>query len=169
MTEPALTTLYTIGHSDRAVDDLVTLLARYDIARLVDVRSQPYSRWVPQFNRENLARALRGAGIEYLHMGETLGGRPADPALYATPGELERPDYDRVAATPAFQEALAHLVALAAERVTVVMCSEGDHRHCHRALLLAPALCARGLRVCHILLDGDTVDHVEAPRQLGLF
>lgn len=162
------TTIYTIGHSDHTVDDLIALLTRHAIARLVDVRSQPYSRWVPQFNRESLARALLGAGITYLHMGETLGGRPADPALYDPNGRDERPDYDRVAATPAFREALAHLAQLAADGATVVMCSEGDHRHCHRALLLAPALRARGLRVLHILPDGDAVEHVDPPRQLAL-
>jgi len=124
---------------------------------------------VPQFNRENLGCALREAGIEYLHPGDTLGGRPTDPALYATPDEQEPPAYDRVAATPFFREALARLVARATERVTIIMCSEGDHRHCHRALLLAHALCARGVRVCHISPDGGTVDHVEAPRRFGLF
>lgn len=168
MADSAPIIVYTIGHSDRAVDDLIALLERYGVTRLVDVRTQPYSRWVPQFNRENLARALREAGIEYLHMGETLGGRPADPALYAA-GEQERPDYDLVAATPVFQEALGRLVAMAAESVTVVMCSEGDHRHCHRALLLAPALRASGLCVRHILPDGGAVEHSDAPRQLGLF
>jgi len=161
-------TIYTIGHSDHTADELIALLERHGIARLVDVRSQPYSRWAPQFNRENLARALMDAGIEYLHMGEPLGGRPADPTLYAAAGEQERPDYDRVAATPIFREALDRLVALAAERVTVVMCSEGDHRHCHRALLLAPALRALGVCVRHILPDGGVVEHVDAPRQLGL-
>lgn len=169
MTERASPIIYTIGHSDRTVDDLIDLLRRYGVARLVDVRSQPYSRWVPQFNRENLARALTAAGLEYVHMGDTLGGRPADPSLYAAPGEQERPDYERMAATAAFQEGVTRLVSLAAERTTVVMCSEGDHRHCHRALLLAPALCTQGLSVRHILSDGGVVEHVEAPRQLGLF
>ncbi len=169
MGECASTIIYTIGHSDRTVDDLIALLERYDVTRLVDVRSQPYSRWVPQFNRENLARALREAGLEYLHMGDTLGGRPADPALYAAPGEQERPDYERVAATAGFQEAITRLVDLASEYPTIVMCSEGDHRHCHRALLLAPALRAHGLCVRHIQPDGGIVEHVDAPRQLGLF
>lgn len=168
MTEDESITIYTIGHSDRSVDDLLALLTRFSITRVVDVRSQPYSRWVPQFNREPLARALNHAGLEYLHMGEALGGRPADPALYDTSTGDERPDYERVAATPAFQDGVARLVELATEATTVVMCSEGDHRHCHRALLLAPALRAHGLCVHHILPDGGVVGHVDAPRQLGL-
>jgi uncharacterized protein (DUF488 family) len=172
MAERRPITIYTIGHSDHPVADLIALLQRYGVTRLVDVRSQPYSRWAPQFNRENLAQALREAGLEYLYMGDTLGGRPADPALYAAPGEQERPNYARLAATTAFQEALARLVAppqaAAAERVTAVMCSEGDHRHCHRALLLAPALRALGVGVRHILPDGGIAEHVDAPRQLSL-
>jgi len=84
-------TIHTIGHGDRTIEDFIDLLRRYGIALVVDVRSQPYSRWVPQFNRELLIHDLHHAGIKYHFMGNTLGGRPADPSLYDT--EEDRIDY----------------------------------------------------------------------------
>jgi uncharacterized protein (DUF488 family) len=159
--------IYTIGHSDHTTAAFVDLLRRHAITRVVDVRSQPYSRWAPQFNRETLARDLEDAGIAYRFMGDALGGRPGDPALY-DPGQ-ERPDYERLAQTPAYLLGIDQLLELAdSERVTV-MCGEGDHRHCHRHLLVAQTLLARGARVLHIQPDGHTVEGERVARQLSLF
>ena len=137
------------------------------------MRSQPYSRWTPQFNRETLARALEQAGIRYLFLGDCSAGAPAIPSLYQAAAEDEahgpRPDYARMAAQPAFQEGLRKLVDLAAQLRTAMMCSEGDHEHCHRALLITPQLLARGVRVIHIQPDGNTVEAQEKPKQLSLF
>jgi len=138
-------TLYTIGHSDHTLEALIELLRGARVNMVADVRSRPYSRWVPQANRETLARALEKAGITYIFLGDALGGRPEDPALYS-PGEAEasaklasRSDYARLAATPAFQAGLERLIALARRGVVAIMCSEGDYHHCHRAALITPA------------------------------
>lgn len=160
-------TVYTIGHSDHAVEDFIALLRRYDIALLVDVRSQPYSRWVHQFNRELLIRDLQNAGIKYRYMGNALGGRPTDPSLY-DPGE-ERPDYRRLEETPEYQAGIGKLLELAQDVPTVVMCSEGDHRYCHRHLLITQTLLGRCVCVHHIQPDGTTVPGSLIPRQLSLF
>lgn len=159
--------LYTIGHSDHELAAFIALLREHAIARLVDVRSQPYSRWQPQFNREALAPALRAAGIEYASAGETLGGRPADPALY-NPG-AERPDYERMAETPLYQGGIEQLLEAAQTARTAIMCSEGDPSHCHRHLLITQTLVARGVRVLHILPDGDLLEGELIPQQLTLF
>lgn len=167
------TVVYSIGHSNHQPEVFVALLRQHGIDVLVDVRSQPYSRWAPQFNRETLARALEQAGMHYMFLGDLLGGRPSDPSLYQDAAEDEahgpRPDYARMAAQPAFQEGLRKLVDLAAQRPTAMMCSEGDHEHCHRALLITPQLLARGARVIHIQPDGSTVEAQEEPKQLSLF
>ena len=166
--------IYTIGHSDHSTRDLIALLKRHRIACVIDVRSQPYSRWVPQANRETLARALEEAGLTYLFMGDSLGGRPSDPTLYEPdPADGDpvaaRPDYDRLAATPAFQTGLERLLDLARTASVAMMCSEGDHRHCHRSLLITPHLLARDVRVVHIRPDGTTVEARPEPKQLSLF
>jgi uncharacterized protein (DUF488 family) len=159
--------IHTIGHSDHAVEEFIDLLKHRDITLVVDVRSQPYSRWVHQFNRELLVRDLQDAGFDYHFMGDALGGRPDNASLY-DPGE-ERPDYQRVEQTPVYQAGIDRLLELAREGRVVVMCSEGDHRHCHRHLLLAQTLLERGVRVLHIQPDGTTVAGSQIPRQLSLF
>ena len=159
--------IYTIGHSDHTIPAFVDLLRKFDIALLVDVRSQPYSRWTPQFNREDLAHDLQEAGIAYRSMGDSLGGRPADRALY-DPG-AERPDYELLAQTPAYQDGIARLLDLAREQPLVVMCSEGDYHQCHRHKLITQTLLERGVDVQHIQPDGTTAAGEIIPQQLSLF
>jgi uncharacterized protein (DUF488 family) len=159
--------VYTIGHSDHTVAAFVDLLRQHEIALVVDVRSQPYSRWAPQFSRETLARDLQEAGIGYRFMGDALGGRPTDPALY-DPGQ-ESPNYQRVEQTPAYQAGIDGLLDLARSGRVAIMCGEGDHRHCHRHLLIAQTLLARSLRVLHIQPDGRVVEGERVVQQLSLF
>jgi uncharacterized protein (DUF488 family) len=163
----ALTTIYTIGHSDHDLDHFVALVQGQGVDTVVDVRSQPYSHWVPAFNRETLRGALEAAGLTYVFMGDALGGRPGDLSLYDSDGLV--PNYERVAATPAFQAGIEALVRLAGEATVVIMCSEGDHHQCHRARLITPALLALDVRVTHVLPDGRTVDAGPELKQLALF
>ena len=159
--------IYSIGHSDHTIEAFLDLLRQQMVAVIVDVRSQPYSRWAAQFNRENLARDLEAAGIRYVFMGDSLGGRPADPAFYGA-GQ-ERPDYERLAQSPVYQVGIEQLLELAEAEQVAVMCSEGDHHKCHRALLITPTLLERGARVFHIRPDGTVIEAQPEARQLGLF
>jgi uncharacterized protein (DUF488 family) len=158
--------LYSIGHSDHSVEAFLDLLRRHEIAVVVDVRSQPYSQWVPQFNRESLARDLEAAGVCYVFMGDSLGGRPADRALY-DPGQ-EYPDYDRVARSAAFQAGIEQLLERSATERLAIMCSEGDYHKCHRHKLITPTLLERGARVFHIRPDGTDIEAQPEPQQLTL-
>jgi uncharacterized protein (DUF488 family) len=160
--------IYSIGHSDHDSETFISLLQSHGITTVVDVRTHPYSRWVPQANRETLAQVLEAAGITYTFMGEALGGRPSDPGLYGGSAG-ERPDYERVAATPRFQEGIRRLLALTGSGTIAIMCSEGDHHHCHRSLLITPTLLERQVRVIHIRPDGETVEARPEPKQLSLF
>ncbi|MEE8391644.1 MAG: DUF488 domain-containing protein [Anaerolineae bacterium] len=159
--------VYTVGHSDHTTKAFVDLLHRHEITLVVDVRSQPYSRWTHQFNRETLSHDLVDAGLVYQFMGASLGGRPVDPTLY-DPGQ-EHPDYGRVEQTGVYQAGIDRLLELAQTEQVVVMCSEGDHRHCHRHLLIAQTLLGRGVRVLHIQPDGRTVEGERIAQQLSLF
>jgi len=162
-------TIHSIGHSDHTLEAFLELLRQQGIQQVVDVRSQPYSRWVPAFNRETLARALEEEGISYVYMGDSLGGRPADPALYDPHDSSGRPDYARLAATETFRAGIERLIELAQDRPAAIMCSEGDYRQCHRGLLITPELMARGVRVIHILPDGSAVEARPEAQQLTLF
>jgi len=168
--------IYTIGHSDHTTAAFVDLLREHGVTVVVDVRSQPYSRWSHQFNREVLAHDLERADIVYRFMGDTLGGRPSDPAVYGSvldpevkgsgPGE-GRPDYGRVEQMDVYQAGIAELLELARGERIAVMCSEGDHRHCHRHLLITQTLLTRGVRVRHIQPDGRTVEGERIAQQLS--
>lgn len=157
-------TVLTIGHSNHPADVFVRLLGEHAVTVLVDVRSTPYSRYHPQFNRPTLARTLDGAGIEYVSLGDALGGRPADPGLY----EGGHVRYERVARTAAFRAAVEQVAERARRDRPALMCAERDPLACHRTLLVAPALEERGAAVTHILADGalethdDTMDRLLA-------
>jgi len=157
--------VHTIGHSDHTTAAFADLLRDHGITLVVDVRSQPYSRWASQFNRETLELDLQDAGIAYRFMGDVLGGRPSDPSLY-DPGQ-ERPDYRRIEQTTAYQAGIDQLLDLARTRRVAVMCGEGDHRQCHRHLLITQTLLGRGARVLHIQPDGGTVEGELIPQQLS--
>ena len=154
--------ILTVGHGDLPIERLIGNLRDADVARVVDVRSVPYSRRHPQFNAAAVERAVCEAGIEY-EWEPALGGRPSDPALM-TDG---KPDYDRMAAEDAFREAIDRLVGSSEHKRTALMCSEGDPRQCHRWLLVAPALIERGVEVRHLLKHGAVVG-IEYARQTQL-
>lgn len=148
-------TVFTVGHSVQPVADLLALLRAHDISAVADVRSTPYSRRNSQYNRENLARALRPADIRYVWLGDGLGARPDDPACYVD----GRVSYSRIAETAAFRAAIDRVIEGAARWRIALMCAEKDPAHCHRAGLVAPALVTRGVDVRHILADARLEDH----------
>lgn len=155
--------LWTIGHSAHPAEVLIGLLRRYGIARLVDVRSVPYSRRHSQFRRETLAATLRAAGIDYRHAPDLGGMREAradSPHRGIPPGGFR--GYADHMDTPAFQSALDDLIRTAAVQRTCVMCAEALPEHCHRSML-ADALVARQVRVAHVLTGGEARDHVLRP------
>jgi uncharacterized protein (DUF488 family) len=159
-------TVYTIGHSDHTTGAFLLLLQQHGIALVADVRSQPYSQWAPQFNRETLARDLQAAGIRYVSLGASLGGRPKDRKFY-DPGQ-DHPNYERLASSPEYLAGIDRLLQLAAQERVVILCSEGDFHRCHRGLLITPTLLAHGARVLHITPDGILVDAQAEPKQLSL-
>ncbi len=145
-------TVYTIGHSNRSLEELLQLLQGHGIQRVADVRSYPGSRRNPQFNAQSLAVSLPAAGIEYLPC-KALGGRrtPQKEASanlgWRNPAFRAYADYVQ---TPAFEEALVGLITQVAEKPTALMCAEALPWQCHRSLV-ADALVARGARVLDIM------------------
>lgn len=155
--------LWSIGHSNHPIERFLALLRQHAISTLADVRTAPYSRYSPQFNRDELALSLRDAGIAYVFLGRELGGKPEDPALRGPDG---LPDYDAIEATPLYQDGLARLTGLARDhRRVAFMCSEGDPAHCHREKLVARGLRRHGWTVHHILPDGA----IQATEQRSLW
>lgn len=164
-------TIWTIGHSTHSLDEFLVRLDAEGIEFLVDVRSYPYSRFAPQFNREDLAARVQDHGLRYLFLGEELGGRPAKPEHYDAEGHAL---YGEMACEPSFEEAITRLVQGAQSHRIALMCSEGKPEDCHRRLLVGKVLAERGIALRHLLPDGsaceeDEVKLAAGPSQEALF
>lgn len=154
--------VYTIGHSNHPLEHVVRLLKSRGIEAVGDVRSRPYSRHVPWFNREPFARSLREHHVKYVHLGGQLGGRSDDPGCYVD----GRICYARLSRTDAFQRGLERLVEGSKRYRVALMCAEADPLDCHRTLLIAPRLVAGGVEVAHILPQGGLEPHARAMDRL---
>lgn len=144
-------TIYTLGHSNVPLETLGDLLTQHEITALVDVRSQPYSKYATHFNRESLQPFIENLGLRYVFMGRELGGHPESPMYYDDEGYVR---YDLIAASERFQEGLAKVVRASATLRVALLCSEEDPTHCHRRLLIARVLREQGVAVLHLRGDG---------------
>ena len=151
--------LFTIGHSNRTLGDLLALLRENGVMQLVDVRTLPRSRHNPQFNSDTLAQTLPAQGVSYQHM-PALGGmrKPRSDSINQGWKEEGFRGYADHMQTPEFDVALATLIASAGQQLSAIMCAEALPSHCHRALL-ADALSLRGVEVRHIMGTGKTEVH----------
>lgn len=147
--------LFTIGHGNAEAETFVALLKQYEIEVLIDTRSQPYSRFNPQFNRETLKQTVLAAGIVYVFMGDSIGGRPSGEQYYFPNGKA---DYDLLEQAEFYQAGIARLLDFAAESRVAFMCSEMDYHHCHRYNLITRTLVRRNIEITHILHSGGSVD-----------
>jgi len=140
----------TIGHSTHSLETFVKLLKQHAVTVLADVRSAPYSRFNPQFNKDALERSLKMHDIKYVFLGRELGARSDDRSCY----ENGRVQYARLARTDLFRTGIERVVRGASDYNVALMCAEKDPLECHRALLVARALAGLGIVVQHILADG---------------
>lgn len=156
------TEVLTIGHSTLPYERFLGLLRGANVTAIADVRSAPYSRQFPQFNREDLSNELRADGIAYVFLGKELGGRPSERQFYCD----GIADYERMSRTAEFGKGLERVVEGAKKYRIALMCSERDPLDCHRCLLVGRALAQRGVHVGHILGDGRVVSHSEIEDKL---
>jgi len=157
-------TVYTIGHSNSKLEDVVKLLMENGITILLDVRSQPYSKYAQEFNRRNLEKGNGRFGFEYRFAGDYLGGRPNDKTCY----DNGKVNYDRLAEKDFFKRGINRLIKISKENRTAIMCSEENPKVCHRHNLIAQTLLKKGVEVLHIRHSGK-VERVEVDRWLLLF
>lgn len=155
----AAETIYTIGHSTRTIEEFIEMLKHYGIEQVVDVRTIPRSRKNPQFNRDELEHVLPSVGINYTHL-KSLGGlrRP----MKDSPNGAWRNDsfrgYADYMQTPQFEEAVSHLMEIAANTTTAIMCAETLPWRCHRTLI-ADAMVVRGFSVTEIFDKDKSQPH----------
>jgi uncharacterized protein (DUF488 family) len=155
--------LFTVGHSTHSIDEFIGLLNAHGIGHLVDVRSIPKSRHVPQFNTDALAASLRAAGIEYTHL-KALGGRRHSRKNSINTGwrNTSFRGYADYMATAQFAEGLDALMQVACSTPAVIMCAEAVPWRCHRSLI-ADAMTLKGWNVRDILTTGPAGEHKLTP------
>ncbi len=150
--------IFTIGYGNRETDEFIAILNEHDIDTLVDVRSQPYSRYAPDFCRERLSTILNYSGIEYQFMGNSLGGRPDDSQCYTYSPQRKKKllDAKKCESRDFYQQGIMQLKqALSTGRRIVIMCSELEPHECHRGYVLGKTLDSDEIAVVHIDRDGE--------------
>ena len=155
--------LFTIGHSNRSLEDFASILKAHGIELLADIRTVPKSRHNPQFNRETLAAALPHEGIAYIHV-PALGGlrHPRKDSTNDAWRNASFRGYADYMQTPEFTAALDALLRESSARRTVIMCAESVPWRCHRSLV-ADAATVRGIDVRHIMSETVANPHKLTP------
>ena len=156
-------TLFTVGHSNRSLEELLAVLKAVSIVTLVDVRAEPRSRHNPQFNEESLRAACTRAGIVWHWAGRMLGGlraaRADSPHIALTEGFRGFADHMQ---TDGFRKGAGQLLAMGARGPTAFLCAERLPENCHRSLI-ADYLLLQGARVMHLIEPGEQREHVLNP------
>ena len=166
--------VYTIGHSNLSIEAFVELLKLHDIVHIVDVRSIPYSKYLKDFNRENIENALYSRGIEYRWMGDSLGGKREDK-MNSAGIRMDDAYYE----DPKYRTGMVNLMRKALKKRTAIMCSEENPRKCHRHKIISISLLKRHVPECeklhkitvlHIRSDGrlENAANLYVPVQMGL-
>lgn len=155
--------IYTIGHSTHSAEEFIALLEAYGIKALIDIRTIPRSRHNPQFNKEELARALRRPQVSYTHINDLGGLRKAkkdSPNLgWHNMSFRGFADYMQ---SEKFDAGCIRAIGIAGRRRAALMCAEALPWRCHRSLV-ADALTVRGYRVYHIMSLASAPVHTLTP------
>jgi uncharacterized protein (DUF488 family) len=158
----AVDTVYTVGHSTHSIERFLELLQGAGVTAVADVRSHPFSRFNPQFNRDALTEELRARDIAYVFVGRELGARSNDPTCY----ERGQVQYERLAKTEVFSAGIKRVIAGARKYRVALMCAEKEPLECHRTLLVGRALHDQGVDVAHIHANGAIERYEDAMMRL---
>lgn len=155
--------VYTIGHSTHSIETFLGLLDLHGISAICDVRSSPYSRFNPHFNKDALSKSLHDHGMKYVFLGKELGARSNDPSCYCD----GRVQYGALARTELFRSGIER-VRVGVERgyKMALMCAEKDPLDCHRTVLVSRNLEYEGFNIIHILSAGSLETQAEAAERL---
>lgn len=158
--------IHTIGYAAHTVESFIAALEKFSITAIADVRSQPYSKFKPEFNREKLKKVLINKRIEYVFLGDNIGARIKAPECYKN-GQV---DYELMSKHPLFQEGIARLLKGMENFSIALMCAERDPINCHRTILICKHLKKYQIQINHIIDANTFENHTETEfRLLKLF
>ena len=155
--------VFTIGHSAHDIDYFIGLLKKHEVNCLIDVRSQPYSRFVDQFNKDRLSSDLKSHKILYKHFKKEFGAKRTNPSLLDTDNKV---DFDEVRKSAEFKQGIQRLKkALDLGYTVALMCSEANPFDCHRFSMISYQL-SKEVEVRHILKDGNLKENSDLEKEL---
>lgn len=150
-------TIYSIGHGRKTIEEFTEELKSFEIRYLLDIRSMPYSKWSPQFNRHELELNLKNHGIDYAFFGDFLGGLPNKekyPECYDREGKV---NYNKIKTMEFFKEGLERLVKASEKQINIaIMCSETKPEECHRSKLIGQEMLNKQISINHIVSKGKS-------------
>lgn len=157
--------IYSIGHGHKTQEEFIHELQSFHIQYLIDVRTNPFSKWSPQFNHGVIEHWLKAAGIIYGYMGNVIGGKPQHDDCYDQEGFF---DYHKMAEVPAFKNGLKRLLDANNQGLhVVVMCTESDPLQCHRSKLIGRELYfSYGINILHIINAGKAITQTQIMTKL---
>ena len=155
--------IYSIGHGNKRIGLFIEELKSFEIKYLIDIRSNPHSRFNPQFNQAALRDSLKNVGIEYVFMGDRLGGLPSDKSCYID-GKV---DYDIIKNKDFFKQGIQRLITASSKGIDVaIMCSELKPEECHRSKLIGQVLLNADISVQHIISSEKVKGQVDVMNEL---
>ncbi|GAA5817991.1 MAG: DUF488 domain-containing protein [Methanobrevibacter sp. CfCl-M3] len=155
--------IHTIGHSTHEIEYFIELLQKHEIDQVLDVRSTPYSKHAPQFNKKQLKKELEANEICYKFVGDSFGARQEDPKLYSEDGIL---DFNKVMKSQKFRNTFNKVMDNINRANFVLMCSEKDPLNCHRSILISNAFSKENVKVNHILSGGEVETQIDFENRL---
>lgn len=154
--------IHTIGYAAHTIESFIAALEKFNITAIADVRSQPYSKFKPEFNRENLIKVLKNNRIEYAFLGDNIGARIKAPECYKN-GQV---DYELISKHPLFQEGIDRLLKGMEKFSIALMCAEKDPINCHRTILICKNLKKYQIQINHIIDANTFENHIETEYRL---
>ena len=154
--------IHTIGYAPHTIDSFIATLKKFNITAIADVRSLPYSKFKPEFNRENLKKDLINNCIEYVFLGDNIGARIKAPECYKN-GQA---DYELISKHHLFQEGIERLLKGMGNFSIALMCAEKDPINCHRTILICKYLKKYQIKIYHIIDAHTYEDHAKTELRL---
>ena len=162
MTEQYKKIIHTIGYAAHTIESFAATLKKFNITAIADVRSQPYSKFKPEFNRENLKQALINNRIEYVFLGDNIGARIKASECYKN-GQA---DYELISKHPLFKKGIERLLKGMEKFSIALMCAEKDPITCHRTILICKHLKKYQIQIYHIIDVNTSENHTETEFRL---
>jgi uncharacterized protein (DUF488 family) len=156
--------IYTMGYSAFALEDFIETAKSFGIKLVVDVRSLPYSKHYPDYNKESLEKILSAHNIFYRNYAKEFGAQQTRKDFFSPEGFL---DYEKFVKSDDFMRGFSKIKKSLEKNYTLAfLCAEKDPSVCHRSIMVARPFCESGLTVNHILQNGDTETQKEIETQL---